>query len=99
MPKPVRMTLADGRTRAFANLREAVEWMTEQEMPANTAKVSVSMPPELKEFLRDSGRMSTQLRALAMKATGAHWKATERKRQTGNVTRLRPGRPKKVRYA
>jgi len=102
--KPVTMALTDGRTRAFDNLQDALRWANGEEnggqpLPRNNAKVSVSMPEELKEFLRDSGKMSTQLRGLAMKATGAQWKSTERQKQGARVTRLRPGRPKKARYA
>lgn len=79
--KPVRMTLENGRSRAFENLSAAVEWADNQKenKPLNKAKVAVSMAPELKEFIRDStGNMSKTLRGLAEKAAGAQWKATKK---------------------
>jgi hypothetical protein len=68
------MTLENGRSKAFQSLQDAVAWMEEQEMPKNDAVMAVAMPDDLKEFIRDSGKMSTQVRALVMKALGVHWK-------------------------
>lgn len=78
--KPVRMTLEDGRSRAFDNLQEGLRWAKGEEnggqpLPKNDAQIAVRLPTELKEFVRDCGQMSPQIRGLIMKAAGAVWKA------------------------
>jgi len=100
--KPVTMKLQSGRAKAFGTLREAIDWMHEQEAPRCDTVVSVSMPSDLKELLRDAGPMSTAIRGLICTSLGVKW-APESKRGRGAITKFeaspRTTKTKKVRTA
>jgi hypothetical protein len=97
--KLVRMTFADGRSRAFANLTEAQEWADrdKENKPRNSSKITVGMADELKEFVRDSGNMSKTLRGLVEKAAGAQWKAT--RTGAGKKSTLQLSKPPRAKAA
>jgi len=93
---PVVWQLEDGRAKAFKCIRDAIDWMEEQTTPKNDAVLSVRLPDEVKEFLRDGpAAMSAEARALICKALGIRW-VSESKRGRGAITKLvtRPKTPK-----
>jgi hypothetical protein len=90
---PVTMQLRDGRARAFRNLGEALDWMDEQEKPRCNERLTISLPTDLKELLRDGpGPMSAEARALICKALGVRWVSAS-KRGRGKLTKFAAKQP------
>lgn len=84
----VVMKLQDGRSGAFGNITEALEWMKEQEKPKRSARLSIALPDDLKELLRDGPEsMSTEAFSLICKGLGVRW-VSESKRGRGKLTKI-----------
>jgi len=98
---PVTMRLKDGRAGAFRNMQEALAWADEQEKPKRNARLTIALPDDLKELLRDGPEsMSKEGFALICKGLGVRW-VSESKRGRGKITKLkvRPRTPKAKRKA